>query len=99
MGIKKIRQYSGHSQEWLAKKAGVNQSYLSQLENGKKEPSMALLKKIAKAFKLPVNVLAYAGTEEKDVAADKKYLYTQLKPIMDSLIETVVTKGKNTKFE
>jgi transcriptional regulator with XRE-family HTH domain len=38
------------SQDDLAKKAGVDRSYISQIESGKKTPSLSVLERIADAL-------------------------------------------------
>lgn len=38
------------SQEELAKKANVDRSYISQIESGKKTPSLSVLERIADAL-------------------------------------------------
>lgn len=50
INIKNIRTKQNMSQEELAKKARINQGYLSQIENGKKWPSRITLEKIAEAL-------------------------------------------------
>jgi DNA-binding XRE family transcriptional regulator len=56
--IRKLRDAEGLTQEELAKKAGVTQSYIAQLESGlKKNPSLPTLKKLARALGVPVTEL------------------------------------------
>lgn len=50
--IKKLRNDKGMSQAEFAKAIGISRSYLSEIENGKKNPATATLNKIIKAFKL-----------------------------------------------
>ena len=46
------------TQERLAKKAGVTQGYIAQLEGGlRKSPSLPTLKKLARALGVPVTEL------------------------------------------
>lgn len=47
INIKKYREKKGLSQNKLAKKIGVSQSYLSALERDEKSPTMRMLFKIA----------------------------------------------------
>jgi putative transcriptional regulator len=48
----------GYSQVDLAKRAKVTNVYLSQLENGRrKNPSLAVLRRLAKALGVPVTEL------------------------------------------
>ena len=56
--IRQMREQQGLSQLALAKKADVAQGYISSLEAGeKKNPSIAILRKIAKALGVPVTEL------------------------------------------
>jgi transcriptional regulator with XRE-family HTH domain len=62
--IRELRSDRGLSVSALAKKAGFTKSYLSQIENHKREPTIGALVKIARA--LGVNVFYLMG-EEKPV--------------------------------
>ena len=56
--IAETRHKSGLSQEDLAGKAdNMDRSYLSELENGHKNPSFLMLERIAKAMKVKVSDL------------------------------------------
>ena len=56
--IRQLREDQGLSQLALAKKAGVAQGYISALEAGeKKNPSLVILKKLARALDAPVGKL------------------------------------------
>lgn len=46
--IAQIRKEKGSSQRELAKRVGIHQSYLSQIETGKKRPSLKVGMRIAK---------------------------------------------------
>ncbi len=48
--IKKIRTQKGLSQQQLAQKSGISQSFLSDLENGKKSPTVDSLNKICRSL-------------------------------------------------
>lgn len=53
--IRKIREEKGFSTRELARRSGVSQPYLSQLENGKtNNPSIEVLKKLAKGLDVPL---------------------------------------------
>jgi transcriptional regulator with XRE-family HTH domain len=56
--LKRLREAKGLSQLELAKRAGVAQGYVSELEAGqKKNPGIETLRKIAKALGVPVTEL------------------------------------------
>ena len=56
--IKQLREERGLTQLALAKRADVAQGYISSLEAGeKRNPSITILKRIAKALSVPVTEL------------------------------------------
>lgn len=56
--LKRIREAKGLTQLELAKRAKVAQSYVSALEAGeKKDPGLAVLKRLARALGVPVEEL------------------------------------------
>jgi len=59
--IREIRRQQGLTMDDLAKKAGFTKSYLSQIENLKREPTIGTLVTIANA--LAISVFSLIGTE------------------------------------
>ena len=56
--IRQLRESKGWSQLELARRSEVDQGYVSHLEAGtKKNPSIAVLKKLARALGVPVGEL------------------------------------------
>lgn len=53
----KLRNDIGLSQKEFAEKAGVSQSAVNYWENGKRQPKISQLKKLATAFKIPLYML------------------------------------------
>jgi len=53
--IQKIRLSKGMTQTELAKRSKVSQSTISQIENGKRNPTVIVLMKIATALETPVS--------------------------------------------
>ena len=52
--IRALRESKGLTQSQLAERAELTQGYLAKLENGMKaNPSLAALKRLAKALKVP----------------------------------------------
>jgi transcriptional regulator with XRE-family HTH domain len=54
MNLRRIRRKYGLTQEDLAHRVGMDVSYLSQLENGRKEPCLRKMKEIAQALGVPL---------------------------------------------
>jgi transcriptional regulator with XRE-family HTH domain len=55
--IMTLRKELGLTQEDLAFEVGVNRSYMGFIERGERNPSLAMLKKIAKALGVSLSVL------------------------------------------
>ena len=57
MRIVYLRKQIGWSQEDLALEAGINKNYLSDLERGRRNPTLRVLEKIAIALGIDVSEL------------------------------------------
>lgn len=73
--IKKYREKLNIKQKDLAEKCNITSTYLSAVENNRKEPSLSLLAKVSAALKLPKEILFWDAVElddkfsQSDVAA------------------------------
>lgn len=61
--IKRFRRESGLTQRALAHMVGVTSTYISRLENGQAEPSIALVRRIARAMRIPPEVFFWEAVE------------------------------------
>lgn len=55
--VKEIRKAQSLSQETLAAEAGLDRAFLSQVETGRKQPSLLTIFRLARALKLDVSDL------------------------------------------
>jgi len=55
--VRSLRKERGLTQVELAEMLGVDRSYLSEIETGKKDPSLRVLKTIADGFRLTLSQL------------------------------------------
>ncbi len=86
--IKKLRVNKARQIQGLfAQNIGITQTYLSQIENDKKEPSTEVLQKIANYLEIPLPILFWYGIEESDIRPEKAEYFKVLKPAVDSLVE------------
>ena len=51
--LRKLRKNKGVSQESLGKLTGLHRTYISMLERGVRNPSLATIEKIASALNIP----------------------------------------------
>ena len=57
--IKLVRTAAGMRQGVVAKQVGVTANYLSLIENGKREPSVSFLRKLASTLGVPVGIFFF----------------------------------------
>jgi transcriptional regulator with XRE-family HTH domain len=55
--VRSLRRKQGWTQVEMADMLGVDRSYLSEIETGKKDPSLRILKTIADGFRLSLSQL------------------------------------------
>jgi CheY-like chemotaxis protein len=64
MAIKTERCVLGISQEELAERAGLHRTYVSDVERGARNPSIASIEKLAQALKLSVSALFHRASND-----------------------------------
>ncbi|MCX7110696.1 MAG: helix-turn-helix transcriptional regulator [Proteobacteria bacterium] len=70
--LRLVRSFHDLNQMELAQRLGISRSYLSELESGKKTPSLDLLDSYANAFEIPVSyLLLFCETLDDGVASSK----------------------------
>jgi len=93
--INMLRKVNGLTQARLAKELGVTRAYLSQVENGHKEPSLVLLRKIAEFFEIPLAVLVADENEtDPQMMNELKRMLGEVLVIKLSMAEHRTKSGK-----
>lgn len=87
--IRNLRKAKGMKQAEFASRVGLSQSYLSQVEGNKKEPSVEVLKKVSDLAGVPLPVLLWDSLTGEDVPKEKKEAFEMLKPAVDALIKNM----------
>lgn len=57
--LRLVRVFHDMNQSNLAERLGISKSYLSELESGKKSPTLELLQKYAATFNMPLSSLLF----------------------------------------
>lgn len=100
ISIKTIRKNKGLNQAQLADICGITVTYLSLIENDKKDPTLSLLRTIANSLNIPLPILLFMSLEDNDIADSKKELFGMIKPSIDSILQNLIddadTKKTNT---
>jgi transcriptional regulator with XRE-family HTH domain len=72
--LREQREAQGLSRRDVADRSGLSYPYVSQLENGDREPSLDALGKLAAAFDVPVEDLLKPPDRTESPAADGRWL-------------------------
>ena len=92
--LKLLRTASNLTQSSLAKDLKVTASYLSLIENGRKEPSLTFLKRFAKKLDTPLGYFIWLALEESRSQEE-----LDLKRKMNELLISIIReKGKNLQI-
>lgn len=67
--IRLCRKRRGVSQTYVAARADCSVSYLSMLENNKRDPTLSMITKIAEALHVPVGAFFLMASEEKELGS------------------------------
>lgn len=85
--IKLLRRETATTQKAFAYQLGITGSYLSQVENEKKVPSLDLLKEICNQLKISVPMLIMFAMEPEDIPESKRQFYTTIRPLIQTEIQ------------
>lgn len=90
IAIREIRKKKGIKQKELAAGTGLSQTFISLIEQGYREPSSATLRSIARILECPTPIIHWKAMEESDVPREKRKIYTEIKEVIDRLLETML---------
>lgn len=91
--IAKIRKQKGISQYLFAQQIEVTQTYLSLIENNKRNPNILKLEKICVELDIPLPILFFRSMEENDVPEPKRKIFAELSPFVNSFIDNLFVKS------
>jgi len=92
--LKVMRQFHNQNQTAMANTLGISSSYLSEIESGKKEPTLELLNKYASNFNVPLSsILAFSETLEGNQSVGKVRNFVAKK--MVRILEWIYENGEN----
>lgn len=91
IAIRRLRRsQKGLNQSQFAKEVGITQTYLSQIENGKKIPSIAILGAVGHHLEIPFPILFWFCLTEDDIQESKKEHFKFIKPSIDAMIDSII---------
>ncbi|WP_394777574.1 helix-turn-helix transcriptional regulator [Undibacterium sp.] len=69
--LRLIRAYHDISQSQLSSELRISNSYLSEIESGKKQPTLEFLKKFSERFEIPLSSLIFFSENIEAKVTDK----------------------------
>lgn len=86
--IKMCRTLKNMNQNKLAERAKISDSYLSLIEQDKRDPNLSVIENIADALDIPISILIFLAAEKDDLKGisdtlAEKLSHTALKLIGD----------------
>lgn len=87
--IKKLRKEKKITQIDFAERCGISQTYLSQLENDERNPTVDVLERISNVLEIPYPVLSFLSITIDSVPEEKKEVYKRMEKVMFGLVEDV----------
>ena len=69
--IRTYRKKKDLTQVELALRLGIEPTYLSAIENGRRDPSLTLVRQIGKAISVPPEILFWDAIQTEDVVSEK----------------------------
>ncbi len=88
--IRKQRELMGWTQSDLAKEAGVDQSYISRLENGGRNVTLEVLDRIAHTFGIPTYELLQHKRVDEYTLRERMNSVERLAPLKRQMIEEMI---------
>lgn len=70
--LRLVRVFHDLSQTQLAERLGISNSYLSEIEGGKKSPSLDILEKYAEVFNMPLSSLIFFAENASDPSRSER---------------------------
>jgi transcriptional regulator with XRE-family HTH domain len=70
--IADVRRRKCLKQKVVARKCQISQTYLSQIENNRRDPTLSTLKKISQVLEVPLPIIFFLSLTDEDIPDQKK---------------------------
>lgn len=91
--LRLIRVFHDVSQKDMAARLQIGAPYLSEIEAGKKEPTLQLLRKYAEEFKMPLSSILFFSEHMDDGAAAASRLRTNISGKVLTLLKFIAERS------
>ena len=98
--IAEVRQRKCIKQKVLARRCQISQTYLSQIENNRRDPNLSTLKKISQVLEVPLPIIFFLSLTDEDIPEQKKeafgYLSSSVKAFVQEFFSDSLQSGSPT---
>lgn len=84
--IRSLRKKRGITQKELSKLCGISQTYISQIENDARNPTLNTLDIIGKSLKVPHEIIAFLSLDSESVAPNKREIFNKVFPSIKAMV-------------
>ena len=85
--IRELRKRKNLSQEELSGLTNISQTYISQIESGKKIPSLEVLQTIGEKIGVPVEIISFLSLDKDSIAEHKREHYKFVEPALKAFVK------------
>lgn len=85
--ISDVRKRKCIKQKVLARRCEISQTYLSQIENNRRDPNLSTLKKISKVLEVPLPIIFFLSLTDEDIPEQKKEAFSYLSPSVKAFVQ------------
>ncbi len=89
--IKKMRKKNGMTQEDLSKVSGVTQTYISQIESGRRKPTLKILELLCDSINVPFPIIAFLSLDVNSIPENKRETFRIIQPAINAMIQEYFT--------
>lgn len=98
LAIEECRKLKGVNKSSLAEQAGLSVSYLSQIINGQREPTVTTIAKISEALGIPASLLVFLASEDTELSNLSKETLSEIRSLSKRLIEDSAEKSTKSSI-
>lgn len=96
--IKLCRTQLGKTQAELAKNAGISVSYLSLVEQDKRDPALSVITKLSNSLGIPVNLLIFLAAESTETSNLPEEIIEKLSSLIFKLLKDRTDEESSSLF-
>lgn len=85
--IADVRQQKCIKQKVLARECKISQTYLSQIENNRRDPTLSTLKKISQVLEVPLPIIFFLSLTDEDIPEQKKEAFAYVSSSMKAFVQ------------